>query len=237
LLYSVKNICANLLCSNLGSDTTAVTLCGFWFYITRRPLCYEKLINEIRSTFPSVEDIHTGPRLASCTYLMACVHESLRLGVVGAGTLDRVVLRGGININGNYFPEGTSVACSGWTKMHNEKCLDGAYVFRPERWIADTGHGVTQEDVARAHSGFNPFSSGPGNCPGQKLAMVELQLVIARTLYRADVRLSPGDTTGAGGPEKMWGMRDPDHFQVRDAYVILRDGPVVQFRRREGSCN
>jgi cytochrome P450 len=116
--------------------------------------------------------------------------------------------------------------------MHNESCFDGAYVFRPERWIADRAHGVTEADVARAWSEFNPFSAGPWNCVGQKLALMELQIAIARTMWALDVRLAPGDRTGAGRRDGWWGMRDTEHFQVRDAYVTLRDGPVVQFRKR-----
>ena len=221
-----------LMINHLGSDTTAVVLCAFFFYITRRSQCYERLVNEIRSTFSSVENITSGPQLASCTYLQACINESLRLGVAGAGTLDRIVQLGGMNIEGDHIPIGTEVACSGWTMMHNETCFDGAYVFRPERWIADQAHGVTPEDVSRAQSGFNPFSTGPWNCVGQKLALVELQVIIARTLWRLDVRLNPGDMTGAGKKDGRWGMRDEKHFQVRDAYVTLFDGPVVQLRKR-----
>jgi cytochrome P450 len=171
----------------------SVTLCAFFFYISRHPPSYSKLIHEIRSTFHSLTDIHTGPQPASCTYLTACINESLRLGVAAPGMLDRVVQEGGMIIDGEHIPAETIIACSGWTMMHNEDCFDDADVFRPERWIVDPSHGVTEEDVSRAHSGFNPFSSGSWSCPGNKLAMMEPQLVIARTLWRLDIRLLPGD--------------------------------------------
>ncbi|EHK98176.1 putative sterigmatocystin biosynthesis monooxygenase stcF [Glarea lozoyensis 74030] len=128
-VYSIDELRAeaNLLLI-AGSDTTAVTLCAFFFYITRRPLCYEKLTHEIRTTFTSASEIRTGAGLTSCTYLTACVNESLRLGVAGAGTLDRVVQLGGLIIDGEYIPAGTTVACSGWTMMHNEASFDGAHL-------------------------------------------------------------------------------------------------------------
>jgi cytochrome P450 len=146
--------------------------------------------------------------------------------------LDRVVQEGGMIIDGEHIPAETIIACSGWTMMHNEDCFDDADVFRPERWIVDPSHGVTEEDVSRAHSGFNAFSSGSWSCPGNQLAMMEPQLVIARTLWRLDIRLLPGDRTG-GKREYKWGMREMERFHVLDAIIVLGEGPSVQFRRGE----
>lgn len=116
--------------------------------------------------------------------------------------------------------------------MHNEDCFGDPWVFRPERWIEDPRTGVTAEDVARARSVFNPFSIGAGNCVGQKLAMEELLITVAKTLYRMDVQLVPGDSLGGGSSDLGWGLRDKNHIVLKDAYVALRNGPMVQFRKR-----
>lgn len=63
--------------------------------------------------------------------------------------------------------------------------------------------------------------------------MSEMQLVLARTLYRFDLRRAEGNTTGEGRPELGWGMRDPGTFQLRDAYISVKEGPFVQLKRRE----
>ena len=72
--YSVDelNAEANMLIIG-GSDTTSTILSGFWFYLTRDPRVYAKLVEEIRTTFKSADDIKTGPALISCKYLQACV--------------------------------------------------------------------------------------------------------------------------------------------------------------------
>ncbi len=216
-----------------GSDTTATTLSGFWFYIVRHPICYDRLVNEILTTFSSVESIQTGPALSSCKYLYACINEALRCAPAGGSELNREVLPGGLDIDGEHIPEGTQVGVGGWAISHHEQSFKDPWVFRPERWIPDPMTGVTAEDVARAQAAFNPFSIGAWNCAGQKLAMLELLIIIARTLYRMDVRLVPGDSLGGGSPESGWGSRHRDQFQIRDYYVALRDGPRVQFRKRQ----
>ncbi|KFY98846.1 hypothetical protein V500_01542 [Pseudogymnoascus sp. VKM F-4518 (FW-2643)] len=231
--YSVDelNAEANMLIIG-GSDTTSTILSGFWFYLTRHPRVYAKLVEEIRTTFKSADDIKTGPALISCKYLQACVEETMRLSPAGVSELAREVLPGGLDIAGHHIPEGIHVGVATWVIMHNEEFYGDAWVYRPERWIPDSVTGVTAEDVARAQSCFNPFTIGQYNCVGQKLAMVELLITTAKTLHRMDVRLAHGDTLGAGALELGWGMRSKDHVALKDAYISLKDGPMLQFRRR-----
>ena len=73
---------------------------------------------------------------------------------------------------------------------------------------------------------------GSGNCVGQKLAILELLITIERILYRMDVRPAPGAVPGQGSPELGWGMRTRDQFQVKDAYITIKDGPLLQFKKR-----
>lgn len=62
-----------------GGDTTAAALGGLFFYITRQTNAevYRKLADEIRSTFSSADEIHTGPKLSGCHYLRACIDEAM----------------------------------------------------------------------------------------------------------------------------------------------------------------
>ncbi|EHL01515.1 putative Cytochrome 67 [Glarea lozoyensis 74030] len=210
---------ANLLII-AGSDTTATTLVGFWFYITRNLRVYEKLVKEIRTAFDRAEDIQVGTTLSSCNYLQACIDEVLRAAPAGVADLVREVLPGGLEIEGGRLPEGTQLG------------FGDPWTFRPERWIADSSTGVTPEDVARARSAFNPFTIGAGNCVGQKFAMEELLITVARTLWRMDARLVPGDNLGAGSSKLGWGSRDKNHIVLRDAWISIKDGPMVQFRKR-----
>lgn len=115
---------------------------------------------------------------------------------------------------------------AGWSKSYDESHWGDPYTFRPERWIIDNGN--TAEEVTRLRTFFRPFSSGPGNCVGQNLAMLEMLTTIARTLWRLDVRLAPGSTLGDGKGPVWKGV-----FQVVDAYISTRDGPLLQFKVRD----
>lgn len=112
-----------------GSDTTSVSLSGIFFYLTGDPFRLEKLTNEIRTTFNSADKIIRGPKLLSCTYLMACIDEGMRLTPSGPCELPREVLSGGILIKGEYYPQGTIVGTVPWVNSRNEEVFRDATVF------------------------------------------------------------------------------------------------------------
>ncbi|CAG8973607.1 hypothetical protein HYALB_00009759 [Hymenoscyphus albidus] len=218
-----------------ATDTTSTSMAGMMFYLTRYPDKLEKLVNELRSKFPTPEDIVHGPVLTSCVYLRACIDETMRLSPAGPGELPREVRKGGATIDGDFYPAGTIVGSSNWTTGHNEAIYgDTTEVFYPERWIPNPSTGVTQEDVKLARANFNPFATGPGSCPGKNLAILELSMTIGRTLHRLEIRkpLTGNNTLGEGDPANAWGKREKNVFQVEDAYVAVRHGPMLQFKKR-----
>ncbi|PQE19513.1 Benzoate 4-monooxygenase cytochrome P450 protein [Rutstroemia sp. NJR-2017a WRK4] len=225
-----------------GTDTTSTTLVGLWFYILRSPSVYAKLVNEIRTAFSSEEEIRSGPKLASCTYLYACIQESLRCAPALTSELPRIVIgKEGLHVDGGWVPEGTQVGVGGWAIMHNEVYFPDAWRFKPERWILEEGmegneekRRKKEEDIKLAKAAFNPFTIGVGNCVGQKLAWQEMLVTVGRTLWALDLRLVEGDLTGAGGRGKGLGVVGEETILLRDAYVSLREGPMVEVRERKG---
>ncbi|KAI1806922.1 cytochrome P450 monooxygenase-like protein [Daldinia bambusicola] len=215
-----------------GTDTTSTALCGIIFYLTGDPRRYQKLVDEILSTFESAEDIVYGPKLLGCKYLKACIDEGMRLSPSVPSDLPREVLPGGLTINGEYYPAGTGVGSVPWATMRNQEAYGDPEVFRPERWIPDESTGVTQEAVAQAKACFHPFLSGPNSCVGQNLALVMIFTTLARLVYHLDMRRVPGSTFGGGSPEKGWGKRDVNQLQLEDISGAVSQGPEVQFRRR-----
>ncbi|KAI0849863.1 benzoate 4-monooxygenase cytochrome P450 [Daldinia vernicosa] len=217
-----------------GSDTVSISLSSIFFYLTGDPQRCQKLTNEIRTTFQLAEDIVHGPVLQGCAYLRACIDEGMRLTPAVASEHPREVLTGGLRILGEYYPAGTIVGTVPWASSRDQAVYgDDVEEFRPERWIVDVSPGgTTKEDLVRYKSGFHPFLSGPGGCIGRHIAMMEMTLIIARTLHRLDVRRAPGSTLGGGRPGLGWGATDKTQLHVEDAYVSLRCGPEVQFRKR-----
>ncbi|KAL4957006.1 cytochrome P450 [Aspergillus filifer] len=209
-----------------GSDATSVIMAGFFFYIVRSPDVYGRLVDEIRATFTSSDEVRGGKKLSTCKYLYACVEEAMRTTPARPAELPRTALPEGLVVDGDYIFEGTIVVAH-WSFYRNGRYFHDPNVYLPERWILDEQAGVTAVDVARARSSCLPFTAGATRCARKNFALLELYVTIARTLWLYDVRLVPGDTTGGGHEAGEWGRR----FQVLDNYI--RDGPVVQSRKRE----
>jgi cytochrome P450 len=226
---------ANLL-TVAGSDTTSTTVAGLFFYITRHPRVYAKLVKEIRENFQSAEEIGSGfDFMAKCEYLRAVMHETMRLCPPGPSEVERTVLKGGTMVAGERIAQGMTVGVPMWALAQNENVWGDAGTFRPERWIVshhpDTFN--TQEEVNRLKRSYFPFAKGVGACLGQKMAMIQVCIIVARTLWRYDVKNAQGQRVGEGRPELGWGRSNRNHFQFRDAYIGLREGPIVQFRPRQ----
>jgi cytochrome P450 len=214
-----------------GSDSTSVTLSGLFFYLSHYTTVLDRLRREITNAFNTVGDIAPGPQLSSCKYLRATIDEALRMSPAGLSELPRQVLPGGTIIDGEHFPKDTVVGTAAWCDGLNDKVYGDAVVYRPERWLVSETNTVA--DVARMRANFHPFSIGPHNCAGTNFAIQELMLVVAKTVHRFDFRLESEWAKGAGlRHSRVVGEKKVPHFQLRDAYITVRDGPVLQFRRR-----
>jgi cytochrome P450 len=132
------------------------------------------------------------------------------------------VLAGGTSINGEHYPAGV-VSMPNWAMRRNKGRYGDAYIFRPERWIVsdELESFNPEEDVRRLRRGLHTFLKGPGDCVGRKLPMLQISILIARILWRMDVRLAPGADAGAGNAKLGWGQSDPWQYVVGDAYIGL----------------
>ncbi|KAM4067774.1 cytochrome p450 [Hirsutella rhossiliensis] len=89
-----------------GSETTATALSGFCFYLSRNPLAYTLLADEIRAAFASEEDINL-VSTRSLEYLQACINEILRMYPPAAETATRV--SPGDMVDGKFVPAGNAI--------------------------------------------------------------------------------------------------------------------------------
>lgn len=204
------------------------------FYLLHSPSRLARLRGEIDTTFPTADEIRVGHDLSSCTYLRACIDETLRLTPPIAGVLPREVLQGGMDIDGVHFPAGVDVGTSAYALHRSGKYFPDPLSFRPERWIPAGGI-VSEESVALAQSAFCPFSRGPRGCSGKGMAYSEMMMILARTLRLFDVRL--GDETAALAVGGGKGRVDTPaarmvEFATKDKFVAGHDGPFVAFRAR-----
>ncbi|KAJ6438805.1 Isotrichodermin C-15 hydroxylase [Purpureocillium lavendulum] len=172
-----------------GSETTATALSGFCFYTARNPRVYAVLAEEIRSLFKTEDEI-TLQSAAAAEYLQAVINETLRVYPPFAELLTR--LSPGDTVDGKYVPSGTRVSAYHWATFRNPEHFVDPDEFLPERWLAK-GHALYDERFEADNKAiYKPFSCGPRDCLGKRLAQAEMRYIIAGLLLRFDFELSHG---------------------------------------------
>lgn len=149
-----------------GSDTTALGMIGFFYFLLRNPEVYRNVLAEldearangvIRRGEGGVVTYAEGTKLE---YLQACLKESMRLLTPVGMEMPRFVPPPGLLVSSkSYFlPGGTEVGAAAFT-FHRATEVYGsdAGVFRPERWI-----GVNEEEKVRLERNYMVVS--PGRC-------------------------------------------------------------------------
>ncbi|KAH8728260.1 cytochrome P450 [Phaeosphaeriaceae sp. PMI808] len=203
-----------------GGDTTGTTMAAVFFYLSRYPECYQKLAQEIRSTFDSGTDIRAGPQLSGCKYLRACVDETLRISPPVGTTLWRDIPKDGqgpVLIDRKAIPEGTRIGVNLYSIHHNEEFFPEPWVFRPERFLDESSK---QSSIER--KAFSPFSVGYRSCAGKPLAYLESSVTIAKALWYFDFAPARNEHVAL----KVFHMLDQ---QGSEHY-----GPLLDFKPRNG---
>ena len=214
---------------------------ALFFYLSRNRDVYNKLANEIRSSFGNSDEIRGGPKLSGCRYLRACIDETLRISPPVTGTLWRELspdAREGQQpfvIDGHVVPPHTQVGVCTYSLHHNEAYFPDPFVFRPERWLVDEGDDDEATSLNRMHAAFAPFSIGARGCAGKPMAYLEASLVIPKTLWHFDFEVAPGQDgkAGEGVAGRMDGRGRPDEFQLYDTFGSRHEGPNLIFKLRD----
>ena len=217
--------------SSSGNDTTNTALTATFYFLAHHPVILARLSAEIRAGFPTPDAIVAGPQLAQMAYLRACIDESMRLCPPVPTDLPRVVLPGGLQVGKWHIPAGTVVGVPTYALHHNKEHFDCPFVYNPSRWLlrgsdgTRDGEGVSAEVLSRQRQAFVPFSLGPRGCIGRNVAMLELEVSIARALWSYDLRLAPGT--------EQLGVGHEGEYKIKDNFVVGKEGPVLQFRTRQ----
>ncbi|KAF4784242.1 cytochrome P450 [Colletotrichum scovillei] len=163
-------------------STTATLLTATSFLLLSNPEAYQKVVEEVRSSFSDPSDI-TLLSVNKLPYMLACLDEALRVFPVVPSWLPRRVTHGTAIIDGNVVPEGCLVGTWQWAMYHNELNFTKPLEYHPERFLGDPSFAKDRLDA------FQPFSMGHADCVGRNLAYSEMRLILARILFSFDLKL------------------------------------------------
>jgi cytochrome P450 len=207
-----------------GTDTAAAALSNLTFHLLNNPETMRRLTEEVRTSFTDISEIRMGTALNGCEYLAACIDESLRLTPVLAGCQLREVLSGGLNIDGDHIPQGVDVGVPHHVIMRSSKYYDFPLEYRPQRWMTSE---TPEDHIRSARAAFCPFGIGNTSCVGRKWALIEMQLTIARLLFRFDINMVMAETEkGLSAVGKLKSRQSRD----LDCFVLKTKGPMLEFQ-------
>lgn len=196
-----------------GSDTTAIAFRSLFYHLMHSPDAYSRLekeideaVNEGRLSMPP-----TYKQASQLPYLCACITEALRIHPGAQLSLPRTVPRGGIELCGQFIPEGYTVGINA-AVMHFDQRVFGqdADEFNPDRWM-DTVRANYMDKYMMA------FGGGTRTCIGKNIALLELH------------KLSP---------QLIWNYRfefyDPGQTQwhTRNTFFARQEGIIVRVKSR-----
>ncbi|KAI1751863.1 cytochrome P450 [Xylaria castorea] len=224
---------ANFFLTAAG-ETTRTAMCATLFYLSRSPVCYGKLADEIRGSFATGSAIH-GTALNNCRYLRACIDEALRMSPPGPGILWREqdsndVSNRPLVIDGHVIPPGTVFGVNTYSIHHNEDYFPHSFVYSPDRWLGSKN----SEHANLVRDAFVPFSIGSRACAGKTMAYREIGLVLAKIVWYFDFEVASGNLgkIGAGNPNLGPGREKTSEFQLYDMFTASHDGPYLIFKPR-----
>jgi cytochrome P450 len=192
-------------------------------YLSGSPQCYQRVAEEIRSTFASVDEIRLGPKLNSCIFLRACVDEALRLSPPGGAAFWRKVETGGASIGGEFISEGCEVGVGVYALHHHPDYWDDPLTYKPERWLSGKSRGKDSD----ARLPYFPFNIGSRSCVGKPLALSQIMLTYARLFWEFDFRGRQNelDSLDVDGPTTT-------EYVLKEHVSGQSKGPILCFKVR-----
>ncbi|KAI9791595.1 MAG: hypothetical protein M1816_003681 [Peltula sp. TS41687] len=195
-----------------GSDTTATTLTYTIYELARHPEHLPKLYAEITPHARSSGEV-AHQNLQYLNHLNGVINEALRLHPPIPTALQRLTPPEGLDIGDTHIPGNVTVWCPQYAIGRSENAYTDANAFIPERWYS-------RPEMIKEKTAFAPFSTGPYNCIGRPLALMNLRTTLAKLLLTFDFELAPGETGASIENAK-------DHF------ALVPEELNVVFRRKK----
>ncbi|CAN7940459.1 unnamed protein product, partial [Ixodes hexagonus] len=173
--YSLHEIRKDLdLLLFAGHDTISNAMAWTLYLLGLYPQKQHKVQRELDEIFKDDPDREvTMDDLSRMKYLEACLKEAMRL-FPPIPYIGRVLVED-IELDGVVIPKGVTCWISIFMMHRNEK-----YFHKPEEYIPERF--LTEEFTSRHPFCYIPFSAGSKNCIGQRFAMREGKVILAKIL-------------------------------------------------------
>eukprot|EP00253_Pinus_taeda_P036263 PITA_36263 len=168
-----------------GMDTSSTSIEWAMSEVLRNPKVLQKLQDELERVVGMDRMVRESdlPRLI---YLQAVVKETLRLHPAGPFAIHSAVED--CTVLGYEIPRNTLIFFNLWAIGRNPKSWgEDAQSFKPDRFLAEAEAGL----IHKTHENFEwlPFGAGRRGCPGQPLATLVVEFVMAQLLHCFNWRL------------------------------------------------
>ena len=175
-----------------GFDTSANSLGVLSYYLVNNPEVYGQLMQEVNERLEDYDGKVGYEMVAEMPYLEACVKEALRMSAPvarGARACNKDWEYKGIKIK-----KGTKIGIPFQVVHKNPEYWPEPELFRPERFLKENANNIVP-------CSFLPFGEGPRACIGERFAIVEIKVAMARLLQeftlakceKTKLKLEPGD--------------------------------------------
>ncbi|KAK3332588.1 cytochrome P450 [Cercophora scortea] len=198
-----------------GSDTTAIMLRTIIYYLVKNPTTLAKLGAELASARAAgrLSAIATWKETREMPYLDACVKEAGRLHPVIGLALERVVPKGGAEICGKRFAEGTIVGMNPWVVHRNKEMFgEDADCWNPDRWLL-----CDKERRVAMERSLLTFGSGHRICLGKNISYLEIYKLIPTLFSTYEISLT--------NPDQDW--------VLSNHWLVTQKGLDVKLKRRD----
>ncbi|KIJ57323.1 hypothetical protein M422DRAFT_57629 [Sphaerobolus stellatus SS14] len=218
------------LFSVAGADTTKSAMLGFIRYVYSDPSTLHRLRSELDPLL-SQRPTETQPLLSysevvRLEYLWACIRESLRLHPTIGLPLQRVVPKGGRNIAGRFFPEGTLVGMQPRLVHTDPRAYgDDAASWRPERWLEEDRNQLEMYNLA--------FGHGTRVCLGKNISLMEMATLLPLIVYYYDIEMRGPDSTPDETAHEGNNVKSAEPWQLEESWFLGQNNFWCTVKKRE----
>jgi len=166
-----------------GNHTTAMTLSWVIYFLTLYPSVQSKLRLEVDQVLKG--EIPTYSVIGNLKYNLNVIKEVMRIKPVAWANPKQSNEEVSCETVDLTIPKGVVVIVNTYAMQNSELYWENPKEFNPDRF----------NNLEKLNSwAYFPFAKGMRNCVGQKLAMLELQMMTAMMVQNFEMKMAPGHT-------------------------------------------